>query len=155
MTLNDRLLEDMKTAMKGKEETKLALSVIRMVRAAVKNAEIDKHRPLTDDEILDLLVREVKMRQDSADSIPVHEREVRRDFLNQLEAEKAIIRTYLPEPLTEAELRDAVADAIAESGAATIKDMGRVMSALMPRVKGRADGKLVNQLVKEMLSPKG
>ena len=154
MTLNDRLLNDMKSAMKDREGSKLKLAVIRMARASIQNAEIEKKRDLDEDEVLDLLVREMKLRQDALDSIPVEERERRQTFLDQQKAEMAIIQEYLPAPLSPEELKSVVAQAIADAGATSPKDMGRVMSVLMPRVKGKADGKTVNSLVKEMLSPR-
>ncbi len=152
MTLHDTLLADMKSAMKDKEGSKLKLSVIRMIRAAVQNAQIEKKKPLNDDEVLDVVVREMKMRQDAIDSVPEDERERRHEFLEKLEEEKVILQAYLPKPLTAEELQSAVAEAIAETGASSAKDMGRVMSVLMPRVKGKADGKTVNNVVKELLS---
>jgi uncharacterized protein len=154
MTLYDRLLNDMKSAMKDKEGSRLKLAVIRMVRASIQNAEIEKKRPLTEDEVLDLVVREMKLRQDGIDSVPQEERERRQSYIAQLEEEKKILQAYLPEPLSPEELQQVVAVAIAQVNAVSPKDMGRVMSVLMPQVKGRADGKTVNSLVKEMLVPR-
>jgi uncharacterized protein len=154
MTLYDRLLNDMKVAMKDKEGSRLKLAVIRMVRASLQNAQIEKKRPLTEEEVLDQVVREMKLRQDAIDSIPVNEREHRQSYIAQLEEEKTILQEYLPEPLTPEELQQIVAEAIAEVNAVSPKDMGRVMGVLMPRVKGKADGKAVNSLVKQMLVPR-
>jgi len=152
MTLKDRLLADMKSAMKDKEGSRLKLSVVRMARASIQNAEIEKKRPLSEEETLDLLVREMKLRQDAIDSVPQAEKERRQSFLDLQKEEMEILKAYLPAPLSPEELDSVVADAIAEVGAVSPTDMGRVMSVLMPRVKGKADGKSVNRLVKEKLS---
>lgn len=149
MTLRDRLTEDMKQAMKDKEAGKLKLSVIRMVRSAAKNIEIDRHKELDDNELLEVIVKEVKMRKDSLEEF---RKANRPDLLAALEQEIAILMEYLPEQMTEAEVRSLVAQAVADAQASSPKDMGKVMALLIPKVKGRADGKLVNSLVKELLS---
>ena len=149
MTLRDRLTEDMKQAMKDKEAGKLKLSVIRMVRSAAKNIEIDRHKELDDNELLEVIVKEVKMRKDSLEEF---RKANRPDLLAALEQEIAILMEYLPEQMTEAEVRSLVTQAVADAQASSPKDMGKVMALLMPKVKGRADGKLVNSLVKELLS---
>ena len=148
MTLRDRLTEDMKLAMKDKEAGKLRLSVIRMVRAAAKYLEIDRKKELTEAELVEVVAKEVKMRRDSLDEFRKADRP---EALATLEQEIAILMEYLPEQMTEAQVRELVKQAITESGAAGPKEMGKVMAILMPKVKGRADGKLVNSLVKEML----
>lgn len=149
MTLRDRLTDDMKQAMKDKEAGKLKLSVIRMVRSAAKNLEIDRKKELSEAELLEVVAKEVKMRRDSLDEFRKADRP---DALATLEQEIAILMEYLPEQLSETEVRELVQQAIAESQAASPKEMGKVMAILMPKVKGRADGKLVNSLVKELLS---
>lgn len=149
MTLRDRLMEDMKQAMKDKEAGKLKLSVIRMVRSAAKNVEIDRHKELDDNELLDVVAKEVKMRRDSLDEF---RKAGRPELLATLEQEIAILMEYLPEQMSEAEVRTLVIQAVADAQAASAKDMGKVMALLMPKVKGRADGKLVNTIVKELLS---
>ncbi len=149
MTLRDRLTEDMKQAMKDKEAGKLKLSVIRMVRSAAKNIEIDRHKELDDNELLEVIVKEVKMRKDSLEEF---RKANRPDLLAALEQEIAILMEYLPEQMTEAEVRSLVTQAVADAQASSPKDMGKVMALLIPKVKGRADGKLVNSLVKELLS---
>ncbi len=149
MALKDKLTEDMKQAMKDKEAGKLRLSVIRMVRASIKNVEIDRKKELSDDEVLDILTKEVKMRRDAMEEF---QKGNRPDLVEQLEQEIVILMQYLPQQLNEAEVRALVAQAVAQTQATTPKDMGKVMAALMPTVKGRADGKLVNALVKEMLN---
>ena len=149
MTLRDRLTEDMKQAMKDKEAGKLKLSVIRMVRSAAKNIEIDRHKELDDNELLEVVAKEVKMRKDSLDEF---RKANRPDLLAALEQEIAVLMDYLPEQMTEAEVRRLVTQAVTDAQASSPKDMGKVMALLMPKVKGRADGKLVNSLVKELLS---
>ena len=149
MTLRDRLTEDMKQAMKDKEAGKLKLSVIRMVRSAAKNVEIDRRKELDDNELLDVVAKEVKMRRDSLDEF---RKAGRPELLAVLEQEIAILMEYLPEQMSEAEVRTLVIQAVADAQAASAKDMGKVMALLMPKVKGRADGKLVNSIVKELLS---
>jgi uncharacterized protein YqeY len=149
MSLKDRLNEDMKQAMKDKEAGKLRLSVIRMVRATIKNVEIDRKKELSEEEVLDVLAKEVKMRRDAMEEFTKGNR---LDLAQQLEQEVAILMQYLPQQLSESEVRDLVAEAVSEVGATAPKDMGKVMAVLMPKVKGRADGKLVNTIVREMLS---
>ena len=148
MSIKDLLTEDMKQAMKDKESGKLRLSVIRMARANIKNIEIDEKRELNDDEVLAVLVKEVKMRQDSLEEFAKAGRE---ELVEQAKQEIAILRKYLPEQLSDEELKALVVEAVAETGAAGPKDMGKVMAALMPKTKGRADGKRINTMVRELL----
>ncbi len=148
MSIKDLLTEDMKQAMKDKESGKLRLSVIRMARANIKNIEIDEKRELNDDEVLAVLVKEVKMRQDSLEEFAKAGRE---ELVEQAKQEIAILRKYLPEQLSDEELRALVEEAVAETGAAGPKAMGKVMAALMPKTRGRADGKRINTMVRELL----
>ena len=148
MSIKDLLTEDMKQAMKDKESGKLRLSAIRMARANIKNIEIDEKRELNDDEVLAVLVKEVKMRQDSLEEFAKAGRE---ELVEQAKQEIAILRKYLPEQLSDEELRALVEEAVAETGAAGPKDMGKVMAALMPKTRGRADGKRINTMVRELL----
>ncbi len=147
MSLNDRLNEDMKQAMKNKD--KLKLSVIRMVRSAIKNAEIESKSTLSDDEIITVLNRELKQRRDSLQEFKNAGRE---DLVEGLLAEIEILHQYLPEQLSEQELKDIIQSVINEVGATSKKDMGKVMGALIPKINGRADGKLASQLVQEYLN---
>ncbi|MDT8901958.1 GatB/YqeY domain-containing protein [Anaeroselena agilis] len=149
MSIKERLTEDMKQAMKDKEAGKLRLSVIRMVRASIKNVEIDRKKELGDEEVLDVLAKEVKMRRDSLEEFKKGNRP---DLVAGLEQEIGILMGYLPQQLSDEEVRALVAEAVAQTGAAGPKDMGKVMSALMPKVKGRADGKTVNAMVKDALN---
>lgn len=148
MTLKDRLVEDMKGAMKAREGGKLRLSVIRMARAAIKNAEIDKRHELSDPEVIEVLAKEVKQRRDS---IPEFEKAGRPDFVQNLNEEIAILMDYLPTQMSEAEVREVASRVIQEVGATDAKDLGKVMGKVMPLTKGKADGKLVNQIVRELL----
>ena len=146
MSIKDQLTEDMKQAMKDREAGKLRLSVIRMVRANIKNVEINEKKELNDDEVLAILLKEVKMRQDS---LVEFEKAERSELAEQAEIE--ILKKYLPEPLSDEELRVMVAEAISETGAEGPKAIGKVMPAVMAKAKGRADGKRINQMVRELL----
>ncbi len=149
MSIKDKLNDDMKQAMKDREAGKLRLSVIRMARAAVKNVEIDRKKELDEEEVLDVLAKEVKMRRDSLEEFKKGNRP---DLVATLEQEIAILMGYLPAQLSDDEVRALVAEAVAQTGAAGPKEMGKVMSALMPKVKGRADGKIVNAMVRDALN---
>lgn len=147
MSLANRLNEDMKLAMKNKD--KFRLSVIRMLRSSIQNSEIELRRSLEDDEVLEVLNREIKQRRDSLQEF---EKANRPDLAEPLKAELEIIQVYLPEQLSEEELDQIVKQTVQEVGASSKADMGKVMGALMPKIKGRADGKFVNQLVQKHLS---
>ena len=147
MSLLDTLNADMKQAMKDKN--KEALSVIRMVKSTVMNEQISLGHDLTTEEELTVLSREVKQRQDS---LTEFEKGNREDLAAGIRSELIILAKYLPEQLTEAEIQVIVADAVAQTGAASPKDMGKVMGVVTPQVKGKADGKLVANLVKTALA---
>ena len=146
MALSEKLLDDMKTAMKERDELKV--STLRLARSTIKNTEIEKGRALTDDEIMEALARESKRRREA---IEEYQRAGRMELADKERRELVILSEYLPEQLGEAEIEKAVAETVAELGAAGMKDKGRVMSAIMPRLRGRADGKLVNQAVDKVL----
>ena len=148
MSLKDRLVEDMKVAMKAKEEGKVRLSVIRMARAAIKNAEIDKMQEFNDAQVVEVLAREVKIRRDAMAEFA---KAGRPEMVKNLEEEIAILMEYLPQQLSEGEIRQLAQEVIAQVGAQGPKDLGKVMGALTPQTKGRADGKLVNQIVRDLL----
>ena len=148
MALKEQLTEDMKTAMKAKEEGKLRLGVIRMVRSAVRQAEIDGKKELDDDGVAAVISKELKQRKDSLEEFKKGGRD---DLVEKTNEEIQVLLSYLPEQLGEDEIRNLVKAAIEETGAASPKDMGKVMKVLMPKTKGKADGKLVNNIVKEML----
>jgi uncharacterized protein YqeY len=147
MRLVDRLTNDMKQAMKDKD--KLKLSVIRMVKASVKNEEINQGKELSDDEVLTVLTRELKQRRDSLQEF---EKAGRDDLAATARDEINVLMEYMPEQLSEEEIRALVSEVIQQTGASSKKDMGKVMGVLMPKVKGRADGALVNKVVQESLS---
>jgi hypothetical protein len=148
LTLKDRLVEDMKVAMKAKEEGKVRLSVIRLARAAIKNAEIDKKMEFNDAQVIEVLAREVKLRRDS---LEVYENADRPEMVKALEEELVVLMDYLPQQLSEGEIRQLVQETIAIVGAQGPKDLGKVMGALSSKTKGRADGKFVNLIVREIL----
>lgn len=148
MSIKDQLTADMKQAMKDREAGKLRLSVIRMVRASIKNTEINQKKDLNDDEVLGILAKEVKMRQDS---LVEFQKAARQDLIEQAEQEIAILKKYLPQALSDEELKAIVAEVVAAVGASSRKDMGKVMPAVMAKTRGRADGKRVNALVMEAL----
>ena len=149
MSLKDKLTADMKDAMKARDAGKLRLSVIRLVRGAIRQQEIDGQKELSDEDVLGVISKEVKQRRDSIEDFKKGGRD---DLVAEAEAEIAVLMEYLPQQLSEDEVRSLVQEAIAASGAASPKDMGKVMKELMPKVKGRADGKLVNGIVKELLA---
>ena len=149
MSLKDKLTADMKDAMKAREAGKLRLSVIRLVRGAIRQQEIDGQKELSDEDVLGVISKEVKQRRDSIEDFKKGGRD---DLVAEAEAEIAVLMEYLPQQLSEDEVRSLVKEAIVASGATSPKDMGKVMKELMPKVKGRADGKLVNGIVKELLA---
>lgn len=150
MTLRERLDADMKTAMREKDTVRL--STVRMVKSAVKYKEVEPGAtgPLDDAGIILVLNSEVKKRRDA---IAEYQKANRADLADKEEAELKILQTYLPEPLTPEQIAVLVDQAIVESGAKGPKDMGLVMKALMPKTSGRADGKVVSELVKKKLTP--
>jgi uncharacterized protein len=146
MNLAERLNEDMKKAMK--DGNKFRLQTIRMVRASIKNQEIELRRPLDDNDTLNILSRELKQRRDS---LLDFERGGRDDLVSNVKAEIEIITEYLPQQLTEEEVKAIVVQTMQETGASSKADLGKLMGALMPKVKGLADGKLVNAIVQQSL----
>jgi uncharacterized protein YqeY len=148
MSLLERLNKDMIQAMKSKEKDKL--SVIRMVKASLQNEAIKLGtKELSEDVELTILSREVKQRKDS-----LHEfdKAGRQDLVDKLRTELAIVGQYMPKQLSEVELSEIVLETIAEVGARSKAEMGKVMAAIMPKVKGKADGALVNKYVQQHLS---
>ncbi|MBQ2137078.1 MAG: GatB/YqeY domain-containing protein [Selenomonas sp.] len=146
MSLKEQLTADMKDAMKNKEKERLA--VIRMVRGAIRQQEIDGQKELDDEDVIAVISKEVKMRRDSIEEFKKGARE---DLVEKTQAEIDVLLPYLPAQLSEDEVRELVKAAVEQTGAATPKDMGKVMGVLMPKVKGRADGKMVNTIVKSFL----
>ncbi|GAF15354.1 transamidase GatB domain protein [Bacillus sp. JCM 19046] len=137
----------MKTAMRNKEKDKL--SVIRLVKSSLQNEQIKLGRELTEDESITVLNREVKQRKESLHEFKQANRE---DLASKQESDLSVLEGYMPQQLTEEEVEAIVKETITETSASSKADMGKVMSAIMPKVKGKADGGLVNQLVMKHLS---
>ena len=144
--LRDTIAEHLKEAMKARDA--IRVGTLRMLIAAVKNVQIERMHELDDDEVIDVAVREAKRRKESIEAFRAGSRE---DLVAKEEAELAILQAYLPAALTGDALAALVDEAIAETGATTPKEMGAVMKALMPKVRGRADGTEVSALVKARL----
>ena len=142
----DQLLDDIKTAMRSREKDKL--SALRFLHAAIKNVEVNERREPTDDDVLDVIGRMVKQRQEAIEQFQKGGRD---DLVAQESFQLDIYRAYQPAQLSEDEIAALVQQAIADTGAAGKKDMGNVMKAVMPQVKGQADGKLVSAIVGRML----
>ena len=147
MTLNDRIAAELTAAMKAKDAARL--SALRMLKAAVMNKEVEKGRSLEDAEVLQVVASLVKQRRDSIDQFA---KAGRTDLVNKETGEVAILEQYLPPAVTPEEIDAAVAAAIAETGASSAKDMGKVMKAVMPKLAGKnADGRAVNDAVRRNL----
>jgi uncharacterized protein len=147
MTLKERLQEDWKTALKAKDKFKA--STISMAKAAVLLAEKTDGVQLDDAKVVDVLAKEVKQRRDS---MLEFEKGNRQDLVDQTKAEIEILLNYLPQQLSESEISDIVRQAVDEMGANSMKDMKAVMAIVTPKTKGRADGKMVSQLVRDSLN---
>ena len=145
--LKEKLLQDFKEAMKEKKKKKK--NTIMMVRAAILQIEKDTQKELNDDAILEILAKEIKKRKDSLEDI---EKSGREDLIKQVNDEMAIIKAYLPEELSLEELEKIIEEVIAETGATSMKDMGKVMQAAKAKTAGRADNKIINEIVKKKLS---
>lgn len=146
MSLKEVLQQDLKTAMKEKDS--IRKNVIIMTRAGILQIEKDKKIDMDDEGVIEVIAKGAKQRRDA---IPEFEKGNRPDIVESLQKEIDILMSYLPKQLSEDEVSRIVSDTIVEIGAQSAKDMGKVMSALMPKVKGRADGKLVNIIVKQQL----
>lgn len=147
MNIRDQLMVDLKDAMKQKQV--LRKSVITMLRAAIKQIEVDERRELSDDEVMDVVVTQVKQKRSVIDEFLKGDRE---DLADEAKAEIAVLEKYLPEQLSMEELKAIILDVISETGAETMRDMGKVMGIVNPKVKGKADGKTVSQIVKDNLN---
>ena len=148
MPLNEKIIADLTASMKAQDAPRT--STLRMVKAAMMNRKIDKGAELDDDDMLKLLRSLVKQRKDSVEQ---YEKAGRKDLVDKEQAEITVIESYLPQPATEAEIQQAVATAIAETGAISMKDMGKVMKATQTALAGKnADGKLVSEIVKSKLA---
>lgn len=146
MTLKERIQEDMKAAMRARDAARL--SAIRLLLAAMKQKEVDERQPLADADVLGIIEKMVKQRRES---IAQFEKAGRQDLADQEKFEIGVLGGYLPQQMGEAEIAQAVAAAVSEAGAASVKDMGKVMALLKPRLAGRADMGKVSALVKAKL----
>lgn len=146
MSLQQRLDNDLKGAIKSSD--KVRTSVLRMLKAAVKNKQVENNRELSEEEIISVISTLSKQRRESIDLFLKGGRE---DLADKEKQEISILQSYLPDQLTPEELDRLIIEAIQESSAEGVKDIGQIMRLLMPRVKGAADGKVVNQRVKELL----
>ncbi len=146
-SLKDRINDDVKTAMRSKDKPRLG--VLRLITAAIKQIEVDKQTSLDDDAIIAVLEKMLKQRKDS---IAQFEKAGRDELVAQEAFEVGIIEEYMPEQLSEAEITALIDDAISRTGAASMKDMGKVMGMLKPQLAGKADMGLVSQMIKKRLS---
>jgi hypothetical protein len=140
-------MEDLKSAMRNKEKRRK--DTITMLRAAVKQREVDERIELADEDILMIVGKQIKQKRES---IKDFQKAERIDLVEQAEEEIEILLAYLPKQLTEEEIDEIVREAIAETGAASMRDMGRIMGVVMPKVKGKADGSLISQSAKKLLN---
>ena len=147
MDINKKLNEEMVTAAKAKD--KIRLSAIRLLKTAVHNKEIELMRPLQEAEIMQLLSAMVKQRKDSIEQFA---KGGRKDLVEKEEAELKVVQEFLPAQMSDEEVEALIKKAIAEAGAVSAKDMGKVMKILMPQITGRADGKAAGEKVKALLS---
>jgi uncharacterized protein len=147
MGIPEKVTEAMLLATKEKDKSRLG--AIRLMKAALHNREIDAKHPLSDEECLQVMSAMVKQRRDSIDQF---KQGGRIDLVEKEEAELVVIRSFMPEQMSEEDLSKEIETAVREVGAVSIKDMGKVMKVLMPKLTGRADGKLIGEKVKERLT---
>ena len=147
MSLKEKLLSNMKEAMKSKDSVKLG--TVRGVISAVKNQEIDLKKELSEEEILTIVSREVKKRKEAA---VLYEKGNRPELKDKEIQEMKILQTYLPEQVSEKDLRRRIQEIIAETGAEGMKDFGKIMKTLVPEFKGKADNSLIKELANEYLN---
>ena len=146
MSIQDRLSEEMKVAMRARDS--LRLGTIRMARTALKNAEIEARQELDDAAAIKVLSTLVKQRREAAEAY----RATRPELADKEEQELVVLQEFLPAQLSEAELEEMIAGVITESGASSMRDMGAVMKLVTPQTTGRADGKLVSEIVRKQLA---
>ena len=148
MNLEERLTDEMKQAMKSND--KLRLSTIRMIRSAVKNKEIELRKKLDDEEIQRVIQGMVRKGEESVEQFQSGRRA---DLVEKEKKEIEILKSFLPQPVSQEEICRIIDQSIEETQASSLKDLGKVMKSVMPKLGGKVDGKLINQLVKERLSP--
>lgn len=147
MTLKERLADDLKSAMK--EKNIIRKNVIQLVRAGILQVEKDNKVTLDDKGVLEVIAKQLKQRKDS---LPDYKKSGRDDLIADLKAEMDVLMEYLPKQLSRDELEVIVKEAIAETGASSMRDMGKVMAAVKPKTVGRADGRMINEVAKSLLS---
>lgn len=148
MSLEEKLLEEMKQAMKTND--KIRLSTIRMIRSSSKNKEIELRRKLEDEDIIKVIQGMVRKGEESIEQFQAGGRN---DLVEKEKMEIEILKSFLPQPIPQEEIIKIIDETIQETQSSSLKDLGKVMKAVMPRLGGKADGKVINQLVKERLSP--
>jgi uncharacterized protein YqeY len=148
MNLEEKLLEEMKQAMKTND--KIRLSTIRMIRSSSKNKEIELRRKLEDEDIFKVIQGMVRKGEESIEQFQAGGRN---DLVEKEKMEIEILKSFLPQPISQEEIIKIIDETIQETQASSLKDLGKVMKAVIPRLGGKADGKVINQLVKERLSP--
>ncbi len=148
MGLEERLVDEMKQAMRSSD--KLRLSTIRMIRTAVKNKEIELRKKLDDEEIQRVIQGMLRRNEESIEQFRLGGR---MDLVDKESKEVDILRSFLPQALSTEEILKVIDESIQETQASSMKDLGKVMKSVMPKLTGKADGKVINQLVKERLSP--
>ena len=146
MSLKEKLQEDLKSSMKNKDTVKKY--VVTLIRAAIKQHEVDNRVELADDAIIDIISKQLKQRKDSLAEFVKANRD---DLVEETKSEIQVLEGYLPQQLSEEELEKIVIETIAEVGATSMKDMGKIMAAIKPKTAGRADGRKINELVKKNL----
>ncbi len=147
MTLKERIMSDLKKAMKERDEVKVR--TLRMVVASIKNWEVENVKEIDDEGVIAVLTKEAKKRKEA---IEEYRKAGREDLAGSEEEELKVIESYLPERMSEEEIKKLILETIEEVKATSPKDLGKVMKVIMPKIKGRADGKLVNEMVRKILS---
>lgn len=147
MAIKDKLKDDLIAAMREKDTVRK--NVVQLIKAGVLQVEKDKKVTLDDEGVMDVIAKQLKQRRDS---LPDYEKSGREDLIAQLKREMELLMEYLPQQLSHDELVEIVKGAIEETGATQVKDMGKIMAVVMPKTKGRADGKEINAIARELLS---
>ncbi len=147
MAINERLMQDLKVAMREKDTLKK--SVITMLRAAIKQMEVDSRQEVTDEMVHEIIAKQIKQKKGAIEDFDKADRQ---DLVEEARAEIEVLMAYLPEQMSKDEIRELVDQTISETGASSMKDMGKVMGALVEKTKGRADNGLVSKIVREKLN---
>ena len=147
MSLKEQLMDDLKAAMKDKDTVRK--NAVQMVRASVLQVEKDNKITLDDEGVIEVVAKEVKKRKDV---LPEYEKSGRQELIGELNREIEVLMVYLPAQMSDEEVEALVIEAISQTEAKTMKDIGKVMAVIMPKTKGKADGKVINQFVKKHLS---